>query len=280
MDYWYDIIENYDPTKIKGSESKDHGTFSQKATVILLIYLAFGTDYPTGIAEYFNELKDRLFNCPSVLTNANKIGSVLKRMNDDKLVILLKKVSVGAAPRLYYVINPQILKSPIRDSATYIKRDGSPFKIPLDTIEDFLKWLAMEQAGTTDMRQEELLRQERHERTDEILSSLLDPIITPNYFAFLFLIEAEAALWDLQRESRNQQPILDSLIIDYIHEFMDTGPKFSHFVEPNTKVEGIREPIALGWLRQCERWERSKKRSTWVNPSLIDVFPNQIYETK
>lgn len=218
MDYWYDIIENYDPAKIKGSESKDHGTFSQNATVILLIYLTFGTDYPTGIAKYFNELKDRY--CPSVLTNANKIGSVLKRMNDDKLVILLKKVSVGAAPRLYYVLNPQILQSPIKDSTTYIKRDGSPFTIPLETVEGFLGWMALKQAGIIDKEQDQLaeqVRQARHERADEILKRLIDSEKV-NYCDFLSFVQTEAEKTHLQRDSGNTEPDLSDLIYEYIFE--------------------------------------------------------------
>jgi len=114
MDYWYDIIENYDPHKIKGSKSKDHGTLSQKSAVILLTYLVFGADYPSGIAEYFIELEERGYQCSSILTNTNKIGSVLKRMKQDKLVILLKEETVKAGTRKYYVLNLQILHSPIR----------------------------------------------------------------------------------------------------------------------------------------------------------------------
>jgi hypothetical protein len=197
-------------------------------------------------------------------------------MKEDKLLVLTKKVSVGAGTRSYYALNPQIIQSPTRDSIYHRKGDGSAFNIPLDIIEDFLAWLYLENAGTIDYSKEEQLRQERHERADEILKALFTRWSEPDYFAFLFLIEAEAALWDLQRESINQQPILDSLIIDYIQEFKDTGPKFRHFTEPKTNVRGIKEPLALGWLRTCEQWERRKMRSTWVNPSLIDVFPDRI----
>jgi len=133
MDYWHEIVKSYDGSKSNGSRNKDHGTLSQKIAIVLLTYLAFGTDYSVGITKYFIELRNREIekHCPSVLMQPNKISSVLKKMNEDKLVTLSKKVSVGAGTRSYYVLNPQIIQSPIRDSTTYIKCDGSPFKIPL-----------------------------------------------------------------------------------------------------------------------------------------------------
>jgi hypothetical protein len=222
MDYWYDIIENHDPPKIKGSKSKDHGTFSQKVSVILLIYLAFGADYSSGIAEYFSELKDRMYHCPSVLMSGGKISSVLKRMNEEKLVVLLKKVSIGANARYYYVLNPQILQSPIRDSTTYIKHNGFPFKIPPETIESFLGWLALKQAGIIDKgRQEQLDKQVRQARQRQADRILVDGSINSkmvDYCDFLSFIEAEARKWDLQRGPSNQQPALGDLIHDYIFE--------------------------------------------------------------
>jgi hypothetical protein len=58
MDYWCDIVENYDVQKNKGQRNKgqddkilkkDHGTYSQSSVAILLIYLSFGEDYPYSI---------------------------------------------------------------------------------------------------------------------------------------------------------------------------------------------------------------------------------------
>jgi hypothetical protein len=223
MDYWHEIVESYDDPQKNGTRGKDHGKFSRKIAVMLLIYLALGTDYSTGIAKYFGELnrespdKQR----SSVLMNANKISSVLKTMNEDKLVILSKKVSVGAAPRSYYVLNPQILQSPIKDVSTYITDHTSIFTIPLETIEDFLAWLALKQAGIIEEgKQKELdekLRLERHKQADEILEELIHQKIV-DYFQFLQLIENKARIWDLERKFSSQQPAFGNLISDYISE--------------------------------------------------------------
>lgn len=222
MDYWYDIIENYDPPKVKGNKSKDHGESSQKSTVILLMYLTFGADYSSGIAEYFNKLKERKVDCPSILTNANKTGSVLKRMNKDNLVKLRQEVNVTAGTRKYYELNPQILRSPIKDSIAYIKSDGSSFSIPLETIEGFLRRMSLKRAGTIDKHHQEQLdkevRQARHERADKILIDVLTRSEKVNYRDFLSFIEAEAKRNDLHKDSRNQQSDLSDLIHGYIFE--------------------------------------------------------------
>lgn len=218
MDYWRDIVMNYDPPTIKGSKSKDHGTFSQKTSVILLVYLANGTDYPSSIAEYFIELSKRVYperSCPSALKDPGKISSVLKRMNNDKLVTLSKEMSAGAGTRKYYEINPQILQSPIKDGICF-KPDGSILKIPSDTIERFLRWLALEQPKTTTKMHEEQLREARHERTDEFFLDLL-PSDWVDYVSFLEFIKDAASIWDSQRGPVNQQPALEDLISCYIH---------------------------------------------------------------
>ncbi len=210
MDYWHEIVEHYGFNNSDGTRSKDHGTITPKTSVIILIYLAFGTDYPTGIAEYFSELRDREIEklCPRVLTNSNKVASVLKQMAKDELVTFVNEVSVGAGCRKYYEINPQILQSPTRDSTTYAKRDGSPLIIPPETIAEFLGWMALENAGTADEMEEEQLRQERHKRMDGIFE-LWFRSETINYITFLLVIANESA---------NQQPALSKLIFDYIQE--------------------------------------------------------------
>jgi hypothetical protein len=224
MDYWHDIIKNYGALNSNGSRSNDHGTQSQKTSVILLIYLAFGTDYPSGIAKYFSELKDSeqlVKNCPRVLTNSNKVSSVLKQMREDKLVNDPKIVRGKATPRYYYALNSQILQSPIRDSTTYITHDGSPFTIPLETVKGFLEWLALEQAGTTEERTDGQLRQKRHELADRIFERLF--ISEPfDYFRFLDFIKDEAEKWESLIKTSNQQPALSKLISDYISE-IDNG---------------------------------------------------------
>jgi hypothetical protein len=222
MAYWHEIVKNYGTHDSDGSRRKDHGTITPKTSVILLIYLAFGTDYPSGIAEFFCELREGEIekHCPRVLTNSNKIAAVLKQMSEDKLLNDPKKVRGSAAPRYYYALNPQILQSPIKDSTSYIKRDGCPFKIPLGTIEDALGWMTLKQAGI--MGYEERLRQERHERVDRIFEELFLREMV-DYLEFLFFIEAKARKWDLQRDSSNQKQALSDIILDYIREIDESG---------------------------------------------------------
>jgi hypothetical protein len=216
-----------------------------------LIYLAFGIDYPTGIAIYFvNLLKREHFKkiIPRVLTQPNKISSVIKKMAEDKLVTLKKQEKVRAGPRKYYEINPQILQSPIRDSTTYTKRDGSPLVIPPETIASFLGWLAQEQSGTIDknrLEHDEQLRQERHKRADEFFEGLLG-LERASYITFLFFIAYEATKWDSQRKASNQQPSLSMLILDYIHELIKTPSElfteyFTFFKAIKASVEDIEE---------------------------------------
>lgn len=246
MDYWHEIVKRYDAPESNGSRSKDHGTFSQKNTVILLIYLAFGTDYPSGIAKYFSELRDReqLVNdcpsgtaiakyfselkdrekpvkvCPGVLMISSKISSLLKRMERDKLVNLGNSVSVRAGIRSYYVLNPQILQAPTKDS-NYLKCDGSLFMIPPGPVEGFLGWLTLKQAGTIDKGKQEQLdkqvRQERHKRADIIFDRLFHGEKI-DYLEFLSFIKAEAKEWESQRKSGNELPVLSNAISDYIRE--------------------------------------------------------------
>jgi hypothetical protein len=233
MDSWYDIVRSYDDPK-----SKDHGTLSQKNACFLLIYLAFGADYSGGIAKYFSESLDIMKDCPRILTNGNKIGSVLKRMNQDKLVTLLKEVTIKAGTRKYYILNPEIIQSPIKDSTTYIKRDGSPFKIPLVTIEGFLGWLGLKEAGIIDKENQEQFdeqaRHERHKLANIIFRALFfsGPV---DYFRFLDFIKDEAKKWDLQREASIQQPPLNNLISDYVSE-IDSG---EYMLRKFTYVKGF-----------------------------------------
>jgi len=223
MAYWHEIVKNYGAHDSDGSRGKDHGTITPKTSVILLIYLSFGTDYPSGIADYFSELRDGEIemHCPRVFTNSNKISSVLKQMNEDKLVTDPKIVKGRAAPRSYYTLNPQVLESPMRDSITYTNHFGSPFEIPPETIEGFLKWLALMNGGTTDKRGEKQVRQERHECADEIFEGLFRSKEV-DYASFLDFIRDKAERWDLSRKTSNQQSTLSDLISGYITE-IDEG---------------------------------------------------------
>jgi hypothetical protein len=219
MKLWHDIVGGYnDSIESKGPRTKDHGTFSEKITVILLMYLAFGADYSTNIAKFFTELAEREQferGFSRVLTQPNKISSVLKRMNDDKLVILSKKASFRAGKRSYYALNPQIIQSPASDEI-YLGSGGSPLSIPLEIIEDFLRWMDTSQTGKLDMMPDEELRQKRHESADEILRELIISSAA-DYFRFLTFFGIKARKW-VSMGLCDHQPTLSALIKWYINE--------------------------------------------------------------
>jgi hypothetical protein len=66
MEYWYSIVKSYDDPKSKNPEKTDDGTYSQFSVVMLLIYLAFGRDYPYNIANYFDNLSSIPKNPPKI----------------------------------------------------------------------------------------------------------------------------------------------------------------------------------------------------------------------
>jgi hypothetical protein len=220
MDYWHEIIKYDHFIGERKHRGKDHGTFSEQTSTFLLIYLSFGTDYSTGIAEYFWELwysEQKKLDFPHVLMEPSKISSILKRMKEDKFVIIWKEGSEGAGLRKYYKINPQIFQSPIRDSATYIMHDGSSLDIPIEKINKFIEWHALKEEGATQKQRERQLRQERHNRADDIFKGLFQ-LISIRYGDFLSFIAAEARKWRLETDT-NQLPALDTQILGYINEF-------------------------------------------------------------
>lgn len=218
MDNWFDIIENYD---LKKEKSRDHEGYSQKSAVLLLMYLAFGADYPHSIAKYFAELEIRPYTCPSILKNSNKISSMLKKMHNDGLIVLLKQVTVKAGTRKYYALDPQILQSPIRNSTMYIKRDGSSLSISLEIIKNFLDRLSLNKSVLIpEQNQEqfdEQLREARHKRADLILSNELMYNKKADFVDFLSLIKDEAIRDDSANETKSHHN-LGNLIHEYIFE--------------------------------------------------------------
>jgi hypothetical protein len=246
MELWHDLVFEYNDCGPGKYRAKDHGTFSGRSTVILLMHLSYGPDYPTNIAKFFLELRDsrhlekdtrdifkklpdlgtntheRLLNenlekdIPNALKYPAKISSILKRMNDDNLVVLLKKVSVGAGKRSYYALNPKIIQSPTIDDIYYKSPNGLP-AIPLEIIEDFLNWMDMSQKGKIDKNQEEEQRKKRHKRSNHVLNALID--YDTNYFMFLYLLECRARYWEIFTKREEGKEALSAHIHKYLHEF-------------------------------------------------------------
>jgi hypothetical protein len=183
MNYWHEIVKSYDDPRISGSRRKDHGTLSQRIAVTLLMYLSFGTDYSVGIAKYFSDLSNRNLgkHYPKILTNSMKISSLLKKMREDKLILPSKKLSVRAAPRLYYVLNPRIIQTLVREG-TYLKHDGTVFEIDLSVIKYLLG----------KMEKDNL----KHDFRTIFFNYHYPEII--NYFTFMNFIEIQAANMELR----------------------------------------------------------------------------------
>lgn len=226
MDYWHEIVKRYDEPKSIDQVKRDDGSYSQSSVVILLIYLVYGEDHAYNIMQYFKEqyckylALDVKIPFRSNLRN-RKIYTLLKRMHTDGLVtVTQKKTSVN--PRKIYSINPRILQSPIK-SGTHFKRDGSIFEIPPETIEDFLEWLSLKHAGTTDRKQKEQLLQGRRHEAERIFKAIFRSGDEVDYLTFLMFILTEARDWYSLRESNNPRPTLDRLISYYIYEIGKHG---------------------------------------------------------
>jgi hypothetical protein len=237
MEFWHDLVCDYSDFGVGKDRAIDHGTFSESATVILLMHLAFGSDYPTNISKFFSEFHNKGFKglnkfddlinekneeahlkrkIPSALMYPTKVSSILKRMNDDKLIILKKKVSAGAGRRSYYALNPKIIFSPAVDDTYFNKLNGLP-TVSIETIENFLDWMDTSQREKIDKSKEEEQRKKRHERSDDILSVLIN--YGSYYFVFLFLLEIKARKWEQQIHWSDHQTVLSKHIHAYIHEF-------------------------------------------------------------
>jgi hypothetical protein len=221
MKYWCDIISKHNPEKIAGAKNKDHGTFSEKSVVALLIYLANGPDFANNISQYFVELSNSIYpeeSCPSALKYPGKVSSILKRMEDEELAILVAKKSAKAGVRKYYKINPKILQSPIKDEAC-LKPDGSIFQIPLDSIERLLECMSIDHEIMSDNIQdiqEEKSRIKRHKRLDEFFETFLSNGFF-DFKCFLNFIKFAAIACNSLGDSNILQPELVEQLICYIH---------------------------------------------------------------
>lgn len=212
MDFWHEIVDDYNYLG-----KKDHGMLSEKTAVILLIYLTFGPDYPSGITQFFKELSStRWFGrkLSTTLLHPNKVSSVLKKMRDDGLVLLLlKKAGTGAAPRLYYALDPQIIQRPIK---TCDEISVYPIEIPIDKIETFLKWMALD--TITNALLEEQMRQERHKRADLFIKRVIYRKTPDYHHQFLSFLKEKAQNWESETSPNNQHPFLSEMISHYIFE--------------------------------------------------------------
>jgi hypothetical protein len=222
MDYWYELVKSYDDYKNKDPTKRDDGTYSQFSVVMLLIYLAFGKDYSTHIATYFSELKDtwlKKIKRSSVLRHKTRIGTLLKKMVEDELVIAIPKES---GRENYYEINPKIIQSTVRDG-TDSRRDVSTFEIPREMVERFLLW-------STESNEEDKSR-------DRTFKNSLSPD-TVDYFTFLFFLETEAVRWHIWMAlehdpfARKWDPTLYKLVSEYIKELKELpNSNFDPYVE-------------------------------------------------
>lgn len=226
MDYWHEIVKSYDDPKMKAPNKKNDGTYSQSSVVILLIYLIFGADHPYHIADYFRKSSIMPLYGEKILYNSNlttaKVGVLLNRMKEDELVIVTENI-INGRRRKTYSINPRILQSPIK-SGNLFTRDGL-LEIPSETIGGFLSWMALEDEGTTDNKQEEQPQQGRHHTADRIIQTLFQsgPI---DYIVFLLFIEAEASTWYRLMKLNDQHPTFYQLIRRYIREIDKNGKAY------------------------------------------------------
>jgi hypothetical protein len=228
MEYWHEIVKRFDDPKSIEPNKRDDGTYSQSSVVILLIYLTFGECHPYSIAKHFRKYPLKLKenkNCSTNLTTS-KVGTLLNKMKEYGLVTVTENKKRVKSKKTYS-INSQILRSPIKDG-TCFNRDGSIFEIPIETIEDFLGWLALKQEGTMDKKEEKQLRQGRRHQADRIIQIILNFSESVDYLAFLLFVQAEARDWYSLRELNNKHPTLNTLISHYIHETYKTGGAYPY----------------------------------------------------
>jgi hypothetical protein len=147
MDYWCDIVKNYDVKRSNDQGKKDHGTYSQSAAVILLIYLSFGEDHPYNITSFFKKgyTKKDGKDFSSSYLNTQKVGTLLNKMREDEL-LLIHEDKIGGRLTKTYSLNPRIIQSPIRGGA-YPRSDGTNFEIPLDKVVQLLAQMDEEDNG-------------------------------------------------------------------------------------------------------------------------------------
>ncbi len=176
MDCWYDVIKSYDDPNGKDPSKKDDGTYSQFSVVMVLIYLTFGNNHPSNIAQFFRELKNPdIVNHrrASVLMYKNRIAGLLKKMEEDELLIMNEEKEKGRKGplRKKYRLNPKIIQSIFRDG-THVMHDDPIFEIPIEKVAKTLAIL------------------EKFNEDDKVRNELLSRVVLTevDYFAFLMFL--------------------------------------------------------------------------------------------
>jgi hypothetical protein len=184
MDYWHEVVESYDKPEIKDPKQKNDGTYSKQSVIILLMYLAFGKDYPYHIANFFYDLSVKKKNNLKTfgigtLKHTGKIGTLLNKMKEDELVVSVAddETTRKDKPRKYYKINPRIIQSPVI-TGMYITSKGTQFEIPLKLIETFLEWMNKYHKEKSDKQNEE-------ERKKAFMENFLNFEAAKDYIDFL-----------------------------------------------------------------------------------------------
>jgi len=203
MDYWHEIIKDYDNVEVKGSKKY---IYSESTAAIILLILAFGKDHAYNIAVLFQEWAS-LNELPraSVLKDPSKMSVMLKKMNDDDFIILDGVTVVNGRERKIYTINPRIIQSPVV-SPPYKRADGTVLEIPIILVEKFLTWLS--ESG-------------KHSSIKEQFTETLHNLEKFDYLTFLSFIKEIALQWEEKPEFVSEFPSgpkLSPLIKEYIQE--------------------------------------------------------------
>jgi hypothetical protein len=106
------------------------------------MYLMFGVDYPSNIAEYFQRLKNKDIENhkrSSVLRYPNRIGVLLNKMNEEELLIVHREKEKGkrGPPMKKYELNPKLIQSFFR-SENSNESYCLIFDIPLEKVKESL----------------------------------------------------------------------------------------------------------------------------------------------
>lgn len=172
MAYWHEKVEKY----------PGDGALA----TILMMYLSLGPDWPYHIAETFQSAKDKneLFALKIYETkgcrrlfNHSALSSIMVRMRRDGLLVSKVDETKPRNPTVYS-LNPGVLRAPT-DTIPYKMNSGDSFEIPLEQIEDLLKFL-------------------RTMNKDDRIDRLKDPVILRDldYIYFLVFVKYQAMKMD------------------------------------------------------------------------------------
>jgi hypothetical protein len=202
MNYWHEIIKDYDNIDGEGS---DKYIYSESSAVMVLMLLTFGEDYAYKIAKTFAQWgsPNELFR-GSVLKNPNKMTVLLNKMHEDGFILGHVTIIRGRETKIYK-INPKIIRSPT-NSYPYEKHDGTVLEIPQELVERFLTWLSEDLAQSS--IKEELASEPKILKDFDLIT-------------FLRFIKLLALQWEEKPEVASEfatRPRLSQLIEEYIIE--------------------------------------------------------------